>query len=100
MPTKLQTFQANLLQAAQDRREANSHRDIQGLAELKEIMEGPGGFVYTGWSGDPQVEEKVKDETKATLRVIPDREFRSDTPPTRCIGGGDAKMEVVWSKAY
>jgi prolyl-tRNA synthetase len=63
-------------------------------------MDGDGGFVYTGWSGDPTVEERVKEETKATLRVIPDSEFRSETPPSRCVGGGKANVEVVWSRAY
>jgi prolyl-tRNA synthetase len=100
MPARLERFQANLLKAAVDRREANSHRGVEDLSHLKEIMEGPGGFVYTGWSGDPAVEEKVKEETKATIRVIPDGEFRSDTPPARCVGGGDSRMEVVWAKAY
>ncbi|MCJ7629301.1 MAG: hypothetical protein MUO50_13055, partial [Longimicrobiales bacterium] len=93
-------FQANLLRAAKARREANSYRGVSDLAELKEIMDGPGGFVYSGWSGDPAVEEMVKNETKATIRVIPESEFRSETPPRKCIGGGEAKMEVVWAKAY
>ncbi len=92
-------FQAGLLQAAKDRREANSYRGITDLGRLKEIMEGPGGFVYTGWSGDPSVEERVKEETKATIRVIPDAEFRSEEAPGRCIGGGESKMEVVWSRS-
>ena len=100
MPGRLEAFQGALLQAARDRREANSHRGITDFGQLQEIMDGPGGFVYTGWSGDPAVEERVKAETKATIRVIPDPEFRSATAPTRCIGGGDAKMEVVWAKAY
>jgi prolyl-tRNA synthetase len=100
MQARLDTFQANLLQAAKDRREANSYRDVTDLAGLKEIMDGPGGFVYTGWNGDPAVEERVKEETKATIRLIPDPEFRSDEPPATCVGGGPAKAEVVWSKAY
>lgn len=100
MPRALDAFQAALLQAAKDRREANSYRGVTDLGQLKEIMEGPGGFVYTGWSGDPAVEERVKEETKATARVIPDQEFRSEPAPTRCIGGGEAKMEVLWSRAY
>lgn len=100
MPERLDTFQGHLLEQAKERREVNSHRGVNTLSELQEIMDGPGGFVYTGWSGDPAVEELVKEKTRATIRVIPDQEFRSDTPPTRCIGGGEARMEVVWSKAY
>jgi len=100
MSKRLDLFQANLLQQARDRREANSYRGINDLEELKEIMDGNGGFVYTGWSGDPSLEQRVKEETKATIRVIPDPEFRSDTPPVKCVGGGKAAMEVVWAKAY
>jgi prolyl-tRNA synthetase len=100
MPARLEGFQASLLQAAKDRRESNSYRGVTDFAELKEIMDGPGGFVYTGWSGDPAVEERIKVETKATARVIVDPEFRSETAPARCIGGGEAKVEVAWAKAY
>jgi prolyl-tRNA synthetase len=100
MPRRLDDFQAGLLQRAKDRREANSYRGVNDFAQLKEIMDGPGGFVYTGWSGDPAVEERIKVETKATARVIVDPEFRSAQAPTRCIGGGEAKMEVAWAKAY
>ncbi len=100
IPDRLDAFQASLLEAAMERREANSHRGVEDIGQLKEIMESGGGFVYTGWSGDPEVEERVKEETKATLRCIPDEEFRSSDAPSKCIGGGKAKMEVVWDRAY
>jgi prolyl-tRNA synthetase len=100
LPDRLEAFQRQLLEAARARREANSYRGVKSFEELAEIMEGPGGFVYTGWSGDPAVEERVKEETKATLRCIPDDDFRSPEAPERCIGGGEAKMEVVWARAY
>lgn len=100
IPDRLEAFQASLLEAATARREANSYRGVEDIGQLKEIMESGGGFVYTGWSGDPEVEERVKEETKATLRCIPDEEFRSSDAPTKCIGGGEAKMEVVWDRAY
>ncbi len=100
MPALLEAFQRELLERARARREAHSHRGVNSFEELKEILEGPGGFVYTGWSGDPAVEERVKAETKATLRCIPDEDFRSEVTPTRCIGGGQATMEVMWARAY
>ena len=59
MTDRLGTYQASLLKAAKDRREANSYRDVEDLGGLKEIMDGPGGFVFTGWSGDPAVEEPL-----------------------------------------
>jgi prolyl-tRNA synthetase len=101
IPGRLDALQAQLLEAATARREANSHRGVQTMGELAEIMKGEGGYVYTGWSGDPAVEQRIKEETKATLRCIPSEEFRSAEAPTKCIGGeGDATMEVVWARAY
>ncbi len=101
IPGRLDDFQAELFQKALARREANSHRGVDDWGEMKEILETKGGFVYTGWSGDPAVEERVKNEMKATIRVIPGEEFRSDRAPTRCISGeGEAKHEVVWARAY
>ena len=97
----LETIQGDLLAAAKARREANSHRNVTSYAQFKEIMEGPGGFVYAGWNGDPAIEAKVKEETKATIRVIPDPEFRSVEAPTTCLVTGEpAKHEVIWAKAY
>ena len=101
IPERLEAFQAQLLEAAKVRREENSYRGVETVGELAEIMEGSGGYVYTGWSGDPAVEERIKDETKATLRCIPGEEFRSAETPPKCIGGErDATMEVVWARAY
>jgi prolyl-tRNA synthetase len=100
LPQRLESFQAALLEQARARREASSHRGITKFEELAEILNGDGGFVYTGWSGDPAVEERVREETGGTLRCIPDPDFRSPVAPTTCIGGGKAAMEVVWAKAY
>ena len=97
----LGTMQSDLLAAATARREANSHRNVTSYAQFKEIMDGPGGFVYAGWNGDPAVEAKVKEETKATIRCIPDPEFRSAQAPTTCLVTGEpARHEVIWAKAY
>ena len=97
----LETIQGDLLAAAKARREANSHHNVTSYAQFKEIIDGPGGFVYAGWNGDPAVEAQVKEETKATIRCIPDPEFRSATPPATClVTGQPAKHEVIWAKAY
>jgi prolyl-tRNA synthetase len=101
MPDRLEAFQRELLESARKRREENSHRGVSDWGEMKEILETKGGFVYTGWSGDPAVEQRAKEELKATIRVIPDEEFRSKTAPSKCIGGnGSSRMEVVWARAY
>jgi prolyl-tRNA synthetase len=96
----LTRMQADLLAAARDRMDARTHRGVTSYDQFKEIMDA-GGFVYAGWNGDPAVEARVKEETKATIRVIPDPEFRSADAPTRCLVTGEpAKHEVVWARAY
>ena len=97
---RLEALQGQLLDAARARREAGTHRgEVSSVEELGALLDDGAGFVYSGWSGDPAVEEKAKD-VRATIRVIPDEEFRSATAPTRCAGGGAARMEVVWARAY
>jgi prolyl-tRNA synthetase len=96
----LTRMQADMLIAARERMDARTHRGVTSYDQFKEIMDA-GGFVYAGWNGDPAVEARVKEETKATIRVIPDPEFRSAEAPTRCLVTGEPAMhEVVWARAY
>ncbi len=97
----LSTIQDDLFAAAKARRDAATYRGDISYDRFKEIMAGPGGFVYAGWNGDPAIEAQVKEETKATIRCIPDAEFRSPEAPKKCmVTGQPAKYEVVWAKAY
>jgi prolyl-tRNA synthetase len=97
----LDRMQADMLADARARLEANSIRERISYDRFKEVMDGPGGFVYAGWCGDPAVEQQVKEETKATIRCIPDAEFRSPEAPTTCmVTGRPATHEVVWARAY
>ncbi|HSA55092.1 MAG TPA: proline--tRNA ligase [Gemmatimonadaceae bacterium] len=97
----LQRMQDDMLRAARERREANSVRHAVSYDEFRQLIEGPGAFVYAGWNGDPAVEAKVKEETKATIRCLPDEEFRSPSPPARCLVTGEpAAHEVLWARAY
>jgi prolyl-tRNA synthetase len=99
--TEMESMQAALFNAARERREANSLRGPKSKQEFIEFLEKKGGFVYAGWCGDPAVEAEIKEQTKATIRVIPDPEFRSKEPPATCIWSGrPAVMEVVWARAY
>jgi len=101
LPVILDGIQADMLAAARARLEANTIRERISYDTFKEVMDGPGGFVYAGWNGDPAIEAKVKEETKATIRVIPDAEFRSPEAPTTCMVTGEpAKYEVVWARSY
>jgi prolyl-tRNA synthetase len=97
----LADIQQQMLADARARREANSVREPITYDRFRELMEGEGAFVYAGWNGDPAIEAKVKAETKATIRCLPDAEFRTTPKPARCMVTGEpAQHEVVWSRAY
>ncbi|MDH5315900.1 MAG: proline--tRNA ligase [Gemmatimonadota bacterium] len=99
---EMDAMQQHLFEAARARREANSIRHAT-RAQLIEQMsgEGGGGFVYGGWCGERACEVQIKDETKATIRVLPDPEFQSPEPPRHCLWcGGPSVVEAVWAKAY
>ena len=97
----LGTIQGDMLAAATARRDAASVRGPITYERFREIMDGDGAFVYAGWNGDPASEARVKEETRATIRLIPDPEFRSPEAPKTCLATGQpAKHEVVWAKAY
>ena len=96
----LSEIQVGLLDAAGRRQEANSVRGVT-KDQLIEFMNGPGGFAYGGYCGDATCEAAVKEQTTATIRVLPDRGFRSDPPPSTCAWcGGKAVSEALWAKAY
>jgi len=101
LSSEMDAMQSALFEAAKARREANSLRGPKSKQEFIDFLEGNGGFVYAGWCGDPAVEAEVKEQTKATIRVIPDEEFRSAAAPAKCIWTGrPATCEVVWGRAY
>lgn len=97
----LARMQLDMLGDARDRQDKNSIRGGVDYDRFKEIMEGDGAFVYAGWCGDAACEATIKEETKATIRVLPDEEFRSAEVPTRCLRcDRPATTEAVWAKAY
>jgi prolyl-tRNA synthetase len=97
----LSAIQRDMLTAALDRREANSVRERIGYDRFRELMEGAGGFVYAGWCGSGACETQIKEETRATIRCLPDEEFRSADAPTTCLKcGRPSTVEALWAKAY
>jgi prolyl-tRNA synthetase len=98
--TEMDKFQSDLFEAAKARREAAS---LRGATKEQFIakMENEGGLVYGGFCGRAECEAEIKEQTKATIRVIPDAEFRSPVAPTKCMWcGGPSVAEAVWAKAY
>lgn len=65
--------------------------------EFKEKIE-KGGFVLAHWDGTPETEEKIKEETKATIRCIP---FEGDKTPGVCmVTGKPSKQRVIFARSY
>ncbi|HET7110085.1 MAG TPA: proline--tRNA ligase [Gemmatimonadales bacterium] len=100
MQQEMDDMQAVLLQAALARREAASVRGAS-REEFIARMAGEGGFVYGGFCGDNACEAEIKEQTKATIRVLPDAEFRSPVVPATCLWCNRPSVaEAVWAKAY
>jgi prolyl-tRNA synthetase len=100
IPERLREIQRSLLEAARARQTANMFH-VSEYVPFTKMVEEKGGFYFAGWCGSAECEAKVKDETKATIRVLPDAEFRSDPAPDRClVCGGPARHEAVWARAY
>jgi prolyl-tRNA synthetase len=93
-------MQDDLLQGARVRRDAATLRGAT-KEQFIDKMEHEGGFVYAGFCGSGTCEAEIKEQTKATIRVLPDEEFRSPIPPTTCLWCGRPSIaEAVWAKAY
>jgi prolyl-tRNA synthetase len=98
--TAMDKFQSDLFEAAKARRETATLRGAT-REQLIARMENEGGFVYAGFCGSGTCEAEIKEQTKATIRVLPDEEFRSAVAPATCVWCGRPSVaEAVWAKAY
>jgi prolyl-tRNA synthetase len=96
----LDEIQRALFAAAQDRRERASVRGVT-KAQFIDLMKGAGGFAYGGFCGGAACEAEIKEQTGATIRVLPDPEFRSPEAPKTCMWcGKPSVVEAVWAQAY
>jgi len=93
----LEKIQENLFQRALEFREQNTRR-AKNYEEFCEIMKKEGGFVMAHWNGSPEVEAKIKGDTKATIRCIP---LDPDPDAGKCMVTGEpSEREVVFAVAY
>jgi len=87
----------NILQKATRFREENTYY-ADTWEEFRDIIENKGGFVMAHWDGTAETEELIKDETKATIRVIP---FDSPDEKGKCIRTGKpSERRVLFARAY
>ena len=92
----LEEIQSNIYQKALKRR-AEMTRTVETYDEFKEEIEN-GGFILAHWDGTPETEEKIKNETKATIRCIP---LDGDTTPGKCmVTGKPSAQRVIFARNY
>lgn len=99
LPERLRTLlaeiQENMLVQAREFRDENTRR-AESYGEFKEIIEEKRGFVLAPWDGTEETEQKIKEETKATIRLLPDdvREEGKD------LVSGKPGATAVFARAY
>lgn len=92
----LDEIQQNIYQKAFDFR-AKTTVLVDTYEEFKQKIED-GGFVMAHWDGTPETEEKIKAETKATIRCIP---LDGDKTPGKCMVTGKPSVQrVAFARAY
>ena len=93
----LEAMQRELYEQALAFRAEHSH-EVDDYEAFKRVMAEQGGFVYAHWNGSGEVEARIKEETKATIRCIP---FDGKAEPGKCMVTGEpSPRRVVFAQAY
>ncbi len=93
----LEKIQETLLLKAQQFRDNNTHH-AKDWEDFKELMSKDSGFVYAHWDGTAETEQKIKEETKATIRCIP---LNNTKEEGECIySKKPSTQKVIFAKAY
>ncbi len=93
----LDAIQDNLYQKALAFRENSTHY-ADTWNEFCDILDNKAGFIYAHWDGTPETEQKIKEETKATIRCIP---LNNKKEQGKCIfSGKPSSQRVIFARAY
>ncbi|MBN1952056.1 MAG: proline--tRNA ligase [Bacteroidales bacterium] len=96
VPALLDEIQENIFSKAKKFRQEHTYT-IDSWDDFKKIMK-EGGFVMAHWDGTTETEQKIKEETKATIRCIP---FGSTKEKGKCIySGKPSEQRVLFAVAY
>jgi prolyl-tRNA synthetase len=93
----LEDIQQNIFNRALKFREETT-TSVDSYEEFKRVLDEKPGFVLAHWDGTPETEEKIKDETKATIRCIP-LEGKEETG-TCIYSGKPSSRRVIFARAY
>ena len=94
----MDTIQENIYAKALKFRDDNT-RKVDSWEEFKEEIE-KGGFLLCHWDGTKETEERIKEETKATIRCIPTDSFVIEEEGTCIYSGKPSKQRVIFARAY
>jgi prolyl-tRNA synthetase len=94
----LKLVHTEMLEKALKFRDENT-RKARDYESFQRVLDGEGGFIWANWCGDEACETKVKEETKATIRVLPFDQTSEDKGPC-LVCGRKSPHHVVWSRAY
>ena len=93
----LKTIQKDIYKKALSFRNENITK-VDTYEEFKRVIEEKGGFISAHWDGTEEEEERIKEETKATIRCIPlDAE---EEVGVSLISGKPSQRRVLFAKAY
>ncbi len=93
----LDNIQDNLYQKALSFRDSKTFY-ADSWEEFNTILDEKGGFIYAHWDGTAESEQKIKEETKATIRCIP---LDNKQEEGKCIYSGNPSIQrVVFARAY
>ena len=91
----LEEIQRNIFRKALEHREKHTVK-VDTYDQFKEKLE-EGNFILAHWDGTPETEERIKNETKATIRCIP---FDDATPGQCMVTGKPSAQRVLFARAY
>ncbi len=75
-------------------------RTVSDYDEFKEVIDSQRGFIRSGWCGEESCEDRIKDETMATIRVIPlKRDEKEDIGDCVCCRKRGREL-VLFARAY
>ncbi len=93
----LEDIQQNIYKKANDFRSEKTTK-VDSFEEFKQVLDAQGGFVLAHWDGTAESEEKIKEETKATIRCIP---FNNELEEGKCVYSGQPSTQrVLFARAY
>tara|TARA_E500000075_G_scaffold133272_1_gene146944 strand:- start:21 stop:1499 length:1479 start_codon:yes stop_codon:yes gene_type:complete len=93
----IDSIQDNMIKQSNESLINNTH-EVDNYDNFKKLIESQSGFVIAGWDGTKETEEAIKDQTKATIRCIPEN---IDSKGVKCIyTGKPAAYKVIFSKSY